>query len=551
MPHSHTYDAYLEPWLSVRVPRMAEYSGQLAEFHDWVRTEVDAQANYTDRYAPPALETYDRQGEVVNRIVLNRWYDEQHQEVYRRGIIGLPYVEKAPHLVTFTMGYLLSQSDISLHCPVTLTGAVAYVLATHAPDDLRHEYLYDLIRTDGETKTGGTWATEQHGGSDVGATTTRAVPDGDRFRLYGLKWFTSNANSGLALATARPEGAPEGSAGLGLYLVPSHIEGKPNSYRIRRLKDKLGTKGLPTGEIDLLGAEAAEVAPPPIGFKLMMEALEYSRVHNAVGSAGVQRRALQEGLAWATSRSAFGHRLIDYPMVQDELLRLRVQFEAGALLAFEAAIAIDEVRDDPQRRPRLRLVTALAKYLTGEYAIAASRSALELIGGNGYTNDYPVARLLRDAQVLTVWEGPANIQALELLRLLSPKYQGWRLYSSQLRDIANRLPDGMTFLRQTVERRLAEDGEAVAIATRDEASGQRYARKLLHRLSESLAFALLCEAAGEAPRTGNEFQVHTACLYLEQIEPPRLGEENEVARSETLELLRREPIGMAKNASGR
>ena len=349
MTTSTSFDLYLEPWLTARVPHMSDYYRQLAEFHDWIRTEVDAQANYTDRYAPPALETYAREGKVVNRVVVNRWYDEQHRELYRRGIIGLPYAEKAPHLLTFTMGYLLSQADISLHCPVTLTGAVAYVLGSHAQDAVRQQFLYDVVRMDGLAKTGGTWATEQHGGSDVGATTTTAVPNGDRLALHGLKWFTSNANSGLALATARPEGAASGTAGLGLYLVPSHLEnGVPNHYRIRRLKDKLGTKGLPTGEIDLLGAEAVEVAAPPDGFRLMMEALEYSRVHNAVGSAGVQRRALCEALAWAKSRHAFGHMLVDYPMVQDELLRMRVQFEAGALLAFEAAIAFDQTSAKPR-----------------------------------------------------------------------------------------------------------------------------------------------------------------------------------------------------------
>ena len=307
-----SFDPYLEPYLTRRVPTIAAYKERLADFHDWVATEVEAQANYTDRYAPPALETYDRDGEVVNRIVTNPWYEEQHREVYRRGIIGLPYAEAAPHLLTFTMGYILSQADISLDCPVTLTGSVAHVLAAHAPESVRRQYLHDVVRMDGLAKTGGTWATEQHGGSDVGATTTRAVRNGDRFALHGLKWFTSNANSGLAIATARPEGAPEGSAGLGLYLVPSHLDdGKPNRYRIRRLKDKLGTKGLPTGEIDLLGAEAVEIAAPPHGFKLMMEALEYSRVHNAVGSAGMQCRALREALAWAKSRRAFGHLLCE------------------------------------------------------------------------------------------------------------------------------------------------------------------------------------------------------------------------------------------------
>lgn len=456
-----SFDTYLEPWVTSREPRMADYSERLAEFRDWVLTEVNAQANYTDRYAPPALETYDRNGEVVNQVVTNRWYEEQHQDVYRRGIIGLPYSENAPHLLTFTMGYLLAQADISLHCPVTLTGAVAYVLNSYASDAVRQRYLYDVIRMDGLAKTGGTWATEQHGGSDVGATTTSAVATGDRFALHGLKWFTSNAKSGLAVATARPGGAEAGSAGLGLYLVPSHLDdGSPNHFRIRRLKDKLGTKGLPTGEIDLLGAEAVEIAPPPAGFKLMMEALEYSRVHNAVGSVGIQRRSLTEALAWARTRRAFGHVLTDYPMVQDELLRMRVRFEAGALLAFEAAIVFDEVQQGSKRSTWMRLATALAKYLTAEWAISASRAALELIGGNGYTSDYPMARILRDAQVLTVWEGPANIQALELLRMLSPRYLGWEQYRERIQGVIDRLPTGLSHLRNVLEVRLQDDVKA-------------------------------------------------------------------------------------------
>jgi acyl-CoA dehydrogenase len=531
---SRTFDSYLDPYLTARVPRMAGYSGQLAEFHRWVSTEVDAQANYTDRYAPPALETYDRKGEVINRIVCNPRYEEQHREVYRRGIIGLPYAEGAPHLLTFTMGYILSQADISIHCPVTLTGSVAYVLGHHAPDAIRQRYLYDIVRMDGLAKTGGTWATEQHGGSDVGATTTRAVREGDHFALHGLKWFTSNANSGLAIATARPEGAPAGSAGLGLYLVSSHLgDGRPNHCRVRRLKDKLGTKGLPTGEIDLLGAEAVEIAPPPHGLKLMMEALEYSRVHNAVGSAGIQRRALREALAWAKSRSAFGHVLCEYPMVQDELLRMRVEFEAGALLAFEAAIGFDEVQQDASRRTWLRLVTALAKYLTAEYAIQSSRAALELIGGNGYTSDYPVARLLRDAQVLTIWEGPANIQALELLRLLSPQYGGRELYCERLHGIAQAIPSSLRRLQESLCKRMQADAEAIGFTTRDEPSSQRFARKLLHRLSQTLAFALLCEAA----TPGDERQAHSAWRYFEQIEPAAFGAEDEAARRSLLDAL--------------
>ena len=533
-----SFDVYLEPMIVARQPKLRPYLQKLSEFRDWVLTEVDEQANYTDRYAPPSLETYDRNGEVVNRIVSSPRYDEQHQEIYRRGAIGLPYAKGAPHLLSFTMGYLLSQADISLHCPVTLTGAVAYVLAYHADKNMRAEYLDDVVRMDGCTKTGGTWATEKHGGSDVGATTTKAIRRGACFALEGLKWFTSNANSGLAVATARPEGAPGGSAGVGLYLVPSHLrDGRPNHYRIRRLKDKLGTKGLPTGEIELLEAEAIEVAPPPDGFRLMMSALEYSRVHNAVGAAGVQRRALREALAWAKARDAFGHKLIEYPMVQDELLRMRVRFEASGLLAFEAAIVFDEAIEDKKRQTWLRLVTALAKYQTAEDANRSTRAALELIGGNGYTSDYPIARILRDAQVLTVWEGPANIQALELVRLLFPKYKGAVDYEERMRGILEKMPEPVGELRKLLETRLIGDREAIAAVMGSSENVQRFARKLLDRLSHSMAFALMCEWAGEGAEQRDDRYVLTALRYHEEIESPEIGKEESRVQAAALELI--------------
>ena len=531
-----TFDAFLQPVLVSREPRLAPYLSRLADFREWVLTEVEAQANYTDRYAPPALQGYGRDGNVINRIVANPVYDEQHQECYQRGIIGLPYEEAAPHLVSFTMGFLLSQADISLHCPVTLTGAVAYVLGYHASEELRAEYLCEVTSMRGNTKTGGTWATEKHGGSDVGATTTVAKRNGDHHELHGLKWFASNANSGLAVATARPEGAEPGSTGLGLYLVPSHLpDGQPNHFHIRRLKDKLGTKGLPTGEIDLLGAQAIEIAGPPKGFKLMMEALEYSRVHNAVGAAGVQRRALAEALQWCNAREAFGGKLVHFPMVQHDLLRMLVQFQAGALLAFEAALTFDRALADPEERSWLRLSTALAKYLTAEYAIQSCRTALELLGGNGYTGDYPIARIYRDAQVLTVWEGPANIQALEVLRLLSSKYNGAALYEQRIRSIIEHMPDSLATLTRILRARLAEDMADITLVLRDADSSARYARKLLHRLSESLGFALLCEQLGTD--AADELKEVATVRYLEEIDPPHMGAESAQVRKFTLKLL--------------
>ena len=163
------------------------WQGTLSDFGAWVGGAVDEEADYTDRFAPPVLEPYDRDGERINRIRYNPMWEAVSREVYQRGIVGLNHQDQpAPFVVTFAMGYLLSQSDISLFCPATMTGAVAYVLDRFAPAPVREKYLHWLTRMDGEALTGGTWATELHGGSDVGATTTVARAEGDHFRLNGL-----------------------------------------------------------------------------------------------------------------------------------------------------------------------------------------------------------------------------------------------------------------------------------------------------------------------------------------------------------------------------
>ena len=495
----------------------------LYEFGRWAAGEVDEQAAYTDRYAPPELQTYGRDGSVINRIVHNPAYEAAHRGAYERGMIGACYGERAePHCLSFVMGYLLTQADISISCPVTLTGAVAHVLHTSAPEAIRERYLPELTRTDGGAATGGTWATELHGGSDVGATTTVARAAGEGRGLTGLKWFTSNANSSLALATARPEGAEAGWRGLGVYLVPSWLEdGSANRYRIRRLKEKLGTKGLATGEIELEEARAVEVAPPPEGFRLMMEALEYSRVHNAAGSAGLQRRAFTEALGWSRGREAFGWRLADFPMVQETLLTMLVQQEADTALAMESAFAFDRALYDPEEKTWLRVATALVKYRAAENAVVSAREALELFGGNGYTKDYAAERLLRDAQVATVWEGPANIQALELLRMLSGKYPGFEAFERRVRAVIEAMPEGLGELAGALEEALGDCAGAVGYLRERPEEARRHARRLLGLMSDALAFALLCEEAATEYSAGNSRKRLVAELFREvSLRPP-------------------------------
>jgi alkylation response protein AidB-like acyl-CoA dehydrogenase len=494
----------------------------LSDFGTWVATEVDAAAAYTDRQAPPVLEAYGPDGKLSNRILQNPAWLAVSREAYRRGIVGLNYGEApAPFLLTFAMGYMLSQADVSLHCPVTMTGAVAYVLARRGPASVRERYFPMLTRRDGDALTGGTWATELHGGSDVGGTTTAARREDDHHRLTGLKWFASNANGGLALATARPEDAGPGTKGLGLYLVPLTLpDGTANTLRFRRLKDKLGTTGIPTAEIDLLDAWALEVAPPPEGFKLMMAALEFSRIHNAMGSAGLQRRAFAEAHAYAAERRAFGDVILHYPMIQEQLALMLANLEAGLALAMEAARAFDAAdqagaAEDDEHRLWLRIATALAKYQTADEANRACRAAIEIIGGNGYTYDHVTPRLLRDAQVMTVWEGPANIQALELLRLTIGRHPGAAVFKARIEALLGDLPPKLEQIAAPVRQALTEGAAMVARFASDAASAQRHALRLLALMADILAAALLLEEAAFELSEGRERKSLIARLFVE------------------------------------
>jgi len=491
-------DRDLQRLLARRAPAMlAEHGGRLSDFGAWVGDALEAQATYSDSYAPPRLESHGSDGEPLGRVILNPAYETCHAEAYRRGAIGLAFgKDPAPHLLSFTMGYLLSTADISIHCPVTMTGALAYVLDRVAPVPVRDAYLPELVRMDGQALSGGTWATELHGGSDVGATTTEAVPDGTAWRLTGLKWFASNAGCGLAFATARPRGAPAGGKGLGCYLVPATLpDGAANDLWVRRLKDKLGTRALATAEVELHGAWAREVAAPPDGLKAMMAALEYSRIHNAVAACAVQRRAFLEAVCWASHRQAFGATIGSYPMVRDTLLDLVAELEANTGLAFEAATAFDAAQADAAERHWLRTVTALAKYRTAEYGVRAATRAVELVGGNGYTEEWPTARLYRDALVLCVWEGPVNIQALELLRMVTGKARGDELFLARVDSILAALPEHLAIRAAPV--RVARDTCAAALTYIREHpdDGPRHARRLLEQMAGCLAAALLLEDA--------------------------------------------------------
>lgn len=418
---------------------------ELHAFGELCANEIDERAKYTDREGEPRLIQYDKFGEEVSEVWVNEGYRKTVQETYDTGIVGYVHKEipelghKGNYTYSFAQGYLLSHAEPGFHCPVTLTLATAYLLDHYADEHVKSLFLNNVCST-GEVPLyeGATFLTERQGGSDVGANVVKAVQDGDQFRLYGEKYFASNAGmAGVAMVLARIEGAQDGSRGLTLFAVPWRTEGgKLNGLRIRRLKDKLGVRAVPSGEVEFDGAIAYVVGDQTKGFYYMMEALNLSRICNAVASIGIMRRALLESKAYATRRNAFGNRLIDYPMVKDTIGKMAAKLHVEVATVFDFTQQYERVTDgkaSDREKILNRLFIALMKKETAEQAIHFANEAIEMHGGNGYIEDFVTPRLLRDAQVLTVWEGTANILGLELIRLVN-KYEAHKLFLEEMRN---------------------------------------------------------------------------------------------------------------------
>lgn len=410
-----------------------EYADQkLKAFGERCATVIDERARFTDREGQPKLIKYDKYGDDVSEIWVNDGYRMTVEETYNTGIVAYPHKEipeikrKGNYLYSYAQGYLLSQTEPGFYCPVTLSMATAYLLDQYGSEEIKARFLPHVLST-GETSLyeGATFLSERQGGSDVGANETKAIAEGDHYTLYGEKYFASNAGMcGVAMVLARVEGAPEGTKGLSLFAVPWRKEdGTLNGIRIRRLKDKLGVKAVPSAEVEFDGAKAYMVGDQKKGFYYMMEALNLSRVCNAVASLGIMRRAFTEARQYAVRRDAFGKNLTEFPMVRDTLCKLAVKLEVETRTLFQYLPLFNKVMLEretvtPKDEILNRLYIALLKKETAEQAIHFSHEAIEMHGGNGYMEDFVTPRLLRDAQVLTVWEGTANILGLEVLRLM-------------------------------------------------------------------------------------------------------------------------------------
>ncbi len=445
----------------------------------------------------PTLYQYNRRGERVDELEFHPGYHEIGKMVYGLGMAEMcNRPDPASQLLKFAAMYLYGQAEGSISCPVSMTDILARVLNKYGSPELRASYIPRLTSRDyDQLYTGAMFMTEKTGGSDVGATTTIARQTSEGWELSGDKWFCSNVGADLILTLARPEGAPGGTRGLGLFLVPRLLpDGRRNSYVINRLKDKLGTRGMASGEVTLQGATAYLIEPLERGFVMMMEMVNGTRLYSGVGGASSLRRGLVEAIRHTRARVAFGKPLAEQPLIAEKLADMVADNRATTSLALATAHRLDLAdRRESQNAPVLsRLLISLLKRYATDHGVQGAQAALELRGGNGYIEDWPNARLLRDAYVNIIWEGGINMVAFDVLRTLE-REAAWPVFvevvqeelsavtNSAVIELRDTIQDDLSLLEKQVERIMGQTraGQEIAAPLLSETMAALYAVALL------------------------------------------------------------------------
>jgi alkylation response protein AidB-like acyl-CoA dehydrogenase len=477
---------------------------------------LDECARMADKHVP-VLHQRDRFGRDAQWIEYHPAYRELenaafgefgiHAMSHRKGILGWPqtYPVAAKHAFTF----LFNQAEFGMGCPINVTDGAAKLLSKFGDEALKQKYLDGLTQTDMTRLTqGGQFMTEKEGGSDVGTLATTAVQEGDHWRLTGEKWFCSNADAQIVMLLARPEGAEAGTRGVGLFLMPRRLDdGSLNHYRIVRLKDKLGTRSMASGEIKLEGAIAYAVGKLDRGFVQMAEMVNSSRLSNGVKSTALMRRAYHDAMAVAQGRVVFGSRIVDLPLARRQLMKIMLPTEQGLSMSFLTADALDRAEAGSQDAAALlRILTPTLKFRATRDARKVCGDAMEMRGGIGYIEEFATARLLRDAHLGSIWEGTGNIVALDALKRAVGRHGAEAALSADLHarlDDATGVPQAWRDrLRDLTDRAIALAREVAGRA--DSEAEARRATSVLYHVASAVALAWeghrIHDARGDARR---------------------------------------------------
>jgi acyl-CoA dehydrogenase len=505
-------DPMLPTWIARHVPAVA---GELRSLGDLTVSLYGKQL--ADRLNDPILTQWDAWGHRIDRIDVSPLWVEAQVLAAKHGMVAAGY-EKAhgAHARThqFAIVHVLGPSLDVYSCPLAMTDGAARTLLGSGNQALIDKYVPFLTSRDPQTMwTSGQWMTERTGGSDVSQSETIAKRDGDQWRLYGTKWFTSATTSQMALTLARPEGNPDGSRGLAMFLVELRDEhGRLRDIQVNRLKDKLGTRKVPTAELTLAGTPAMLVGAPSDGVRQITPMLSVTRTWNAVSAVSGMRRALALASDYARRRKVFGALLVDKPLHADTIAGLEAEYAGAFCLAFRAVSLLGALENggpnaSDQDERLARALVPIAKLTTGKQAVAIASEAMECCGGAGYIEDTGLPSLLRDAQVLPIWEGTTNVLSLDTLRALG-KGGALEAVNAEIEaNVSSAKDPGLTnageVARAAARHAIAWVSEAMTQPDRLEAGARRFAMTL----GRSLELALLvghaqwCLDNGHGPRT--------------------------------------------------
>ncbi|MHC4829011.1 MAG: acyl-CoA dehydrogenase family protein [Planctomycetota bacterium] len=505
-------DALLQSYLTRTLPEsvLEAIRPELDEMGGAAVTRVKEWGDDAEAH-PPVHVPYDAWGERTDRIEGAPGWDRLREFSAARGLVATGYervhgVHARVH--QHALIYLFAAHSAGFTCPLAMTdGAARLIELSDDPVLLEGPYKALTSRDPDRFWTSGQWMTERAGGSDVGRTETMARrDDAGRYRLDGTKWFTSAVRSQMAMTLARTEGAPAGSHGLSLFYVALRDEeGRLQGICVNRLKDKLGTRAVPTAELALEGCPAQLVGKHGEGVKRIVQLMNITRMWNATCAVSGMRLGLMLARDYATKRSAFGRTLAEHPLHRETLADMAAEQHAAFHLAFRAAelLGLEECGEaSPDHKAELRLLTPLLKLYTAKQAVRLASETLEAFGGAGYVEDTGLPRILRDAQVLTIWEGTTNILSLDALRAIA-REEALAPFLAAIQERleqADDLPD-LAAPHGRVARALASleayAGEA-ANATR--AQVESHARRFAYALASACASSLLLAHAAWAIR---------------------------------------------------
>jgi acyl-CoA dehydrogenase len=447
-------------------------------------------ADYVDKVAKPKLVTWSINGEKVDGVWLDPAERQALERLFKEFGVNRPPYRGGTWFDHYASIYLISDPGIA--CILTVTNQTAYALYKYG-DEEQKELVGGLIGESSAVSYGATWFTELQGGSDLGANIVESYQENGRWRISGdTKYFASDAGlADYALVTARPRGAPVGAKGLGLFLVPRHDSTGRRNFDVRRLKDKSATVSVPTGEVEFHNSEAKPVGDIRKGIYYTMENLMVSRLANSFGALGIARKAFLEAYYYAQKRSAFGRLLVEHPLVQRDLLDMEVYIEGALTLAFKAVDQFEKSwKDTPPYTDAYhyaRLLTHITKNITADMSSYATKLAMELLGGLGFLNEYPIERLHREALITPIWEGPSNIQALDMLEVMAKKNAHMTLL-----DDMRTLEGGIVEGREVAELALKDMEEVLsALSSSGETAAEFSAKDTLNVLGHGIATMML------------------------------------------------------------